>query len=54
MGLELIIDDPFPFLRNMVLEPVVHQPLPLNPPGKPGRTKEILRMEAVAAAFHAE
>tara|TARA_B100001093_G_scaffold439251_1_gene439085 strand:+ start:525 stop:686 length:162 start_codon:yes stop_codon:yes gene_type:complete len=53
MGLQHIIDDSFPSLKKMVLEPVVHQPFPLNPSGKPGRTKEILRMEA-AAAFHAE
>ena len=54
MGLQLSIDDPFPSLKNMVLEPVVHQPFALNPSGKPGRTREILRMEAVASAFHAE
>tara|TARA_A200000113_G_C8635827_1_gene280790 strand:+ start:176 stop:340 length:165 start_codon:yes stop_codon:yes gene_type:complete len=54
MGLQLSIDDPFPSLKNMFLEPVVHQSLPLNPTGKPRRTKEILRMEAVVSAFHAE
>ena len=54
MGLQLNIDDAFPFLRNMVLESVVHQPLPLNRSGKPGRMRAILRMEADAAAFHAE
>ena len=53
MGLKLSIDAPFPFLKNMVLVPVVHQPLPVNPWGKPGRAREILRMEAVNA-FHAE
>ena len=54
MGLQLSIDDPFPSSKNMNLEPVVHQPLPVNPGGKPGRAREILRMEAVASAFHAE
>jgi hypothetical protein len=33
MGLQLSIDDPFPSLKNMVLEPVVHQPFALNPWG---------------------
>ena len=54
MGLQLSIDDPFPSSKNMNLEPVVHQPLPVNPWGKPGRAREILRMEAVASALHAE
>jgi hypothetical protein len=53
MGLQLSIDDPFPSSKNMNLEPVVHQPFPVNPWGKPGRAREILRMEAVNA-YHAE
>ena len=54
MALQLSIDDPFPSLNNIVLEPVVHQSHPLNRSGKPGRMSETLRMEADAAAFHAE